>query len=120
MADTHTGDREAMPKQRDDDSVHSGDDLANVGGGAENESGTGDGDQPTDERSGVYTSLVNLVKHHGAQLAKNERVYELGLGEYTVYVVANSPGAAAMKWIVCERVTDKAIVKAAFEAMKPK
>lgn len=107
-----------MPKQRDNDSVHGGADVADVGDVAADSAGVGGGDQPSDGSAIVYLDLVSLIRGHGAQLQKNERVYEVepSPGDKW-YVVTNSPGSAALAVCDVRRVSDKEVVKAAFEAM---
>lgn len=106
-----------MPRQRDDDSVCGVADVADVGDGAGEQPGVGGRDQSADERAVYYYDLVTLMREHGAKLEKNERVYAVQAGSDGMYVVANSPGQAALAVCDVSRVPDKQLIQAAFEAM---
>jgi hypothetical protein len=93
-----------------------GTDVADVGDGSSVESGTGGGDQPADECA-ASASLVALCRKHSGKLPTDKRAYSVKCGDVTRYVFSNSPGQAALEVCEVERVKDKDLTKAAFEAM---
>lgn len=66
-------------------------------------------------------SLTDLCKSIGGVLPEGQRIYKVAgfdgnMNEYR-YVLSNSPAQAAMTVMTVERLSDKEITKAAFEAL---
>lgn len=102
--------------QRTDNRVPAGDDVADVGDGAAVESVTGGRDQQSDEHAGS-SSLVELCRRHGGAFPDGHRAYRVRVGEVERFAFAKSPGQAALAVCEVERVKDRDLTIAAFEAM---
>lgn len=66
----------------------------------------------------VKHSLVDLCKSIGGMIPNGQRIYQVtGIGGEARYVLSNSPGQAAMTVVDVERLSDKEINQAAFQAL---
>lgn len=72
--------------------------------------------QPADDRA-VSDSLVELCRDHGGLIASGERAYRVTCATGVYYAFSNSPGQAALSVCSVERVKDRELTEAAFEAL---
>lgn len=64
------------------------------------------------------SNLVDLCKSIGGMIPDGKRVYQVdGIGGEVRYVLSNSPGNAALAVVTVERLTDKELNQAAFQAL---
>lgn len=100
--------------QRDNDRVPAGDDVAVGRDGAGGEPGTGGRDSGSD---GAPASAVELCRLFAGRFPTGERAYRIKCNGVTAYAFGKSKGQAALAVCEVDRVTDKELTLAAFEAM---